>query len=267
MKRIIKLLLLFFAYQLAVTAVFTGLFMLWNRSVVLPDPNSSYYITFLLIVQVAFSVFLSVHLLAGGYVKLDARRSLSQTPPYLWLLFLLLIVGLGLWNNFLNELADLPNTNKVFLASMMQHPLGIVATVILAPIMEELLFRGAMQGYLLRKWKSPLWAILMASFLFGAVHGNPAQIPFAFCIGVGLGWVYYKTKNLLACMFMHLLNNGSAVLVYWLSDQTDATLIDSLGMKWALGLAMLGVMLTILGIVGIEKYSRNKTVLWHEQPE
>ena len=230
----------------------------------LPNPTSSYYITYLLIAQVAFSLFLSVHLLAGDYVKLDARKCLFQTPLSLWLLFLVLIVGLGLWNNYLNELADLPNTNESFLTSLMQHPLGIVSTVILAPIMEELLFRGAMQGYLLRKWKNPVWAILIASFLFGAVHGNPAQIPFAFCIGLGLGWVYYKTRNLLACIFMHLVNNGTAVLIYWLSGQSDATLIGTLGMRWASGLAVLGIVLTILGVVGIEKILRNKPVLWYE---
>lgn len=264
MKRIIELLLLFFAYQLAVKSVFTGLFMLWNRSMELPNPNSSYYITFLLIAQVAFSLFLSAHLLVGDYVRLDVRKSLSQTTPCLWLLFFVLIIGLGLWNNYFNELADLPNTNEHFLASMMQHPLGIVGTVIMAPIMEELLFRGAMQGYLLSKWKNPLWAILISSFLFGVVHGNPAQIPFAFCIGIGLGWVYYKTKNLLACIFMHLVNNGSTVLIFWLSDQSDATLIGTLGMKWASVLALLGIIFTIVGVVGIAKFSKNKPVLWYE---
>lgn len=42
-------------------------------------------------------------------------------------------------------------------AMMMQHPLGVVAITIMAPVVEELLFRGAIQGHLLRKWKKPLW--------------------------------------------------------------------------------------------------------------
>lgn len=61
---------------------------------------------------------------------------------------------MGLWSNYLNELADLPNNMQETFAMMMQHPLGIVAITIMAPIVEELLFRGAIQGHLLRKWKS-----------------------------------------------------------------------------------------------------------------
>ena len=264
MKRIIKLLLLFFAYQLAVTAVCAGLFMWWNHSTEIPGPTSEFYITFLLVVQVVFTALLSTHLIVGKYVTLQRDKQQRFLNQKIWLLSFALIVGLGLWNNYLNELADLPNTMEQFLKEMMTHPLGILATVVMAPIMEELLFRGAMQGYLLRTWKNPMWAIIVSSFLFGAVHGNPAQVPFAFVVGLGLGWVYYKTGSLLPCVFMHFINNASAVLIYWLTNGTKTSLIEACGLQIASVLAVCGVIITALSVVGMLKCSQEKPVNWYK---
>ena len=38
---------------------------------------------------------------------------------------------MGLWSNYLNELADLPNNMQEIFAMMMQHPLGVVAITIM----------------------------------------------------------------------------------------------------------------------------------------
>ena len=70
----------------------------------------------------------------------------------------------------------------------------------MAPVVEELLFRGAIQGHLLRKWKKPLWAIVVSSLIFGIVHGNWVQAPFAFVVGLALGWIYYHSEN-----FLHVI--------------------------------------------------------------
>ena len=267
MGRTIKLLFLFFVYQLAVTGGCTGLYMLWNGSMDMPDSSADSYVTFLLVVQVTFTILLSAHLFLGKYVKWDKRRFKIYNRPVMWMLSLVLIVGMGLWNNYLNELVDLPNTMEDFFEEMMTHPLGIFATVIMAPIMEEFLFRGAIQGHLMRTWKNPVWAILLSSFLFGAVHGNPAQIPFAFTIGLGLGWMYYVTGSLAPCLFMHFVNNGSAVVIFWLTQNPEATLIGMYGIKMATCLALVGVLLTIVGILGVKKNMKNSPVSWYELPD
>ena len=258
MGRTVKLLLLFFLYQLVATAVCTGAFMLWNRSFQMPQATDDSYITFLLVVQVVFTLGLSVHLLLGKYVALDKVDFRRCKNLRIWLLAFVLIVGMGLWNNFLNELANLPNTMEAFFRQMMSRPLGIFSTVIMAPIMEELLFRGAIQDQLMRVWKNPLWAILVSSLLFGVVHGNPAQIPFACVIGIALGWVYYKTGSLLPCFFMHFVNNGTAVVFYWLSGNSEGRIIDAYGMGGAVGLAVVGCILTVLAVRGIHSVVREK---------
>lgn len=267
MGRIIKLLFLFFAYRLAVPSVFTGLFMLWNHSIEMPSVSSNHYITFLLVVQVAFTISLSAHLVLGKYVELYERDFKFCKSLPMWVLSLLFIVGMGLWNNYLSELVNLPNTKEDFFEEMMSRPLGIFATVIMAPIMEELLFRGAIQGHLMRVWNKPVWAILVSSLLFGVVHGNPAQIPFAFTIGLGLGWTYYLTGSLLPCFFMHFVNNGSAVLIFWLTDNPNTTLIGSYGIELATCFAVLGVILTFLAIRGMKKVLRDYRIEWGDVPK
>ena len=267
MGRTIKLLLLFFAYQLAVSGVLTILFMLWNHTTEVPNAMSDSYGIFLLVIQVVFSALVSAHLIIGKYVKLDKSHLRFCSQLVMWMLSLTLIVGMSLWNNYLSELFQLPNTMEDFLQTMMSHPLGIVATVIMAPLMEELLFRGAIQGHLMRIWKNPWWAILLSSLLFGLVHGNPAQIPFAFVIGIGLGWMYYKTGSLIPCFFMHLVNNGSAVLIYKLSGNPEQGLIETCGIGTATVLAVVGCILTVVAVRRVIVKTRSMPVVWDNLSE
>lgn len=256
MGRTIKLLLLFFAYQLAVSAVLTILFMIWNHTTEMPNTMGDSYGIFLLVTQVVFSAFLSAHLILGKYVKVDMSHLAVCRQPVVWLLAFVLIVGMGMWNNYLSELVQLPNTLEEYFEGMMRHPLGVFGLIFMAPLMEELLFRGAIQGHLLQVWKNPWWAILFSSLLFGLVHGNPAQIPFAFVVGTGLGWMYYKTGSLVPSLFMHMVNNGFAVLIYRLSDNPDNGLIEACGIELATIVAIIGCILTVLAVLGVNKITR-----------
>ena len=49
----------------------------------------------------------------------------------------------------------------------------------MAPLVEELLFRGAIEGHFLQTGKRPGMAILLSALIFGLIHVNPAQVPFA----------------------------------------------------------------------------------------
>lgn len=92
----------------------------------------------------------------------------------------------------------------------------IVMTVIMAPIFEEIVFRGIIQKGLINKGMKPLKAIWISAFVFGLVHGNPWQFVGAVLLGFVLGIVYYKTKSLLMPMLLHSFNNGiSTILMYY----------------------------------------------------
>ena len=75
---------------------------------------------------------------------------------------------------------------------------------ILAPITEEILFRGLIQRSMLPFGKK--FAILVSSFTFGLFHGNLIQTPYAFAVGLVLGYVAVE-YNILWAMVLHMINN------------------------------------------------------------
>ena len=88
--------------------------------------------------------------------------------------------------------------------------LGIICVAILGPILEELLFRGAITKVLLKKY-NPVVAILISGLIFGIFHMNPAQVVGATLIGFILAWIYYKTHSLIPCILIHIMNNSLSV--------------------------------------------------------
>lgn len=266
MGRTIKLLLYFFAYQLAFMGVAMCGYMLYHHNFELPQTPDSLYTNLIMLAQVLSTAAVGIHLLAGKYVGLDQKTWGYHTSPKLLGTSVVFILAMGLWTNYFNELADLPNNMEAAFDMMMHHPLGIVAIVIMAPLVEELLFRGAIQGHLLRQWKYPAWAIILSSLIFGLVHGNWVQAPFAFVTGLALGWMYYRTGSLLPGMLMHFVNNGTAVLSVLLADDPNSTMISTFGPTGAALMATGGFVLTILCVLFIQKKLVPQPASWHQSP-
>lgn len=76
--------------------------------------------------------------------------------------------------------------------------------VFLAPVWEEILFRGLIMRSMERYGKK--FAILASAFLFGIFHGNIVQTPYAFMVGLVLGYVAMEYSMLWAIV-LHMLNN------------------------------------------------------------
>lgn len=82
----------------------------------------------------------------------------------------------------------------------------ILKVLLLAPIYEEILYRGIFQEKLIEKYK-PALAIILSSLFFSLGHLDPNIYFKAFLIGLVLGYVYYKTKNLTYVIIIHFLIN------------------------------------------------------------
>lgn len=93
----------------------------------------------------------------------------------------------------------------------------VLTTVVLAPILEEILFRGQILGSIRNKYGA-VTALLISSLIFGAIHIIPQQVVNAFFIGLILGYIYIKTGSLLSVIIMHAVNNALAYLQLELSD-------------------------------------------------
>lgn len=89
-------------------------------------------------------------------------------------------------------------------------PLSLLLTGVLAPIFEELMFRGLILERLRRYGDG--FAVAASALLFGMVHGNLFQMPYACAVGVVLGWVAVHSGRLWQCILLHaginLLSSG-----------------------------------------------------------
>lgn len=116
--------------------------------------------------------------------------------------------------DYISAIANVKDLYEPLFLEVCSSPWGLISTTLFAAFFEELIFRGAIMGTLLKKVSAPL-AILIASLIFGCIHFNPIQILGGVIIGLFLGWCFYKTKSLLPGILFHLTNNAlSAFFIY-----------------------------------------------------
>lgn len=126
--------------------------------------------------------------------------------------FLLLLVGLGL----LFQLAGFDSPEQRALQDVvgggMDAVLAVVLALALAPVAEELVFRGTLHQGLRRR--TGFWpAALVSSAIFAGVHvevlaSSPVFLVQLFLLGVVFAWLLERTGNLLAPVVAHLVFNG-----------------------------------------------------------
>lgn len=119
--------------------------------------------------------------------------------------------------NLLLELSHLGEIFKGFseLAQYMFDQniwLEIIAMVVMAPIVEELLFRGLIYKRCQDYWGEKI-AIVVSALIFGLYHMNVVQGIYAFCLGYVLAFMYMKFKNLWIPILFHGIANGISVLI------------------------------------------------------
>ncbi len=86
-------------------------------------------------------------------------------------------------------------------------PWGVVLkVVIIAPIIEEMIFRGIIMHGFMRNY-SKFSAIIISALMFALFHLNPWQFPSAFALGILLGWLMVRTRSILLCILGHSVNN------------------------------------------------------------
>ena len=198
----IKLILYYFGYQLG----FSVVAMLVSRFIAPMDPVMTTSVA-----MVASTVVMMWHLLHFEYVDLKPDKYKEVSRQVLLVSTVFVFAAMYVLN-LLIEQVGIPNTMEDTFIEMSRNPLGLLSIALLAPILEEMLFRGAIEGRLLRMWQNPWGAIIVSSLVFGVVHMNPAQIPFAFLLGVMFGWLYYRTGSLLPGIIGHVLNNSVAAV-------------------------------------------------------
>lgn len=234
-----KVLLYFLAYiiiQLIVTTPFqmvanaTGRQMMSANEIIISSTLSN-------VVAVAVFVIAKWHPLSLKFLKSGPWVTLYWTA--------LISIGMLIPSQALEEL--IPDVLRQDIAAdvfktALSNPWSFIALAIMAPIAEEMVFRGsimrAAEKSSIGRFKGSTpgvnWgAVVFTSLLFAAVHGNPAQMPHAFLIGLLLGWLAYRTGSIVPGIMLHFINNGVAFLLAQLYPQSyDMELINFFGDSW-----------------------------------
>ena len=166
-----------------------------------------------------------------GKFAVISRNYLASHPWGTLAWVALLSLGLILPAEWVYERLQItmPESTEAMFEGIMREPLGYMAIGIFAPVVEEIVFRGAILRILLglfsRSWH---WvAIIFSALIFGAIHLNLAQGLHAFVIGLLLGWMYYRTSSVVPGILLHWINNTVAYLMFHLMPQFgDGKLID-----------------------------------------
>ena len=87
-----------------------------------------------------------------------------------------------------------------------------LAVVVIAPLGEELLFRGFLQQVLENQWKDVTRAILITSLLFSIIHMNLYWLVQIYILGILLGLLCWKTNSIFPPLILHAMNNMTALL-------------------------------------------------------
>ncbi|MCQ2201041.1 MAG: CPBP family intramembrane metalloprotease [Bacteroidales bacterium] len=219
--------ILFLLMQAVGVIIFMAASMVITGAINIQDQAT--FISTSLIISSVLSIIVMIWPMKMFMYKHDFKPS-GIGAKYALLAILAYIIGTA-GTNVLSALLDLPNIMEAQFNDMSMNVVGALAISVIAPIAEEVVFRGAILGYMLRKGMDFKKAILISALIFGIMHINPAQVPFAFVVGLMLGVIYYKTGNILLTSFVHILNNSFATVMTILGEDNGdtTTLAEELG--------------------------------------
>ncbi len=111
--------------------------------------------------------------------------------------------------------------------NVVDNILYIISVAIIPALTEEFAFRGIIL-HKLRKY-GDAYAVFISALLFGLLHGNIVQIPFAFTVGIAVGFITIKTGSILPAIIVHFLNNLTSVIVSVIGENNlcDPALTDA----------------------------------------
>ena len=123
--------------------------------------------------------------------------------------------------------------------------LNLIIIALIPAVGEELTFRGVIQQALTRKM-NPHIAIILSAAIFSFIHFQFYGFLTRMFLGMLLGYMFYITGSLWTSILMHFLNNGSAVLIYYLNNKGIINVdVDHFGATQSVWLIIASAVVTI----------------------
>ena len=143
----------------------------------------------------------------------DGARALGLRPVG-WRPVVLGVVGTTILSFAVSQIGVQPEGVRQVTDSV-RDPAVLIPTLlvlaVLAPVVEELVFRGLLYGWVAGRW-GPLPAFIVSSLVFAAAHAEPAHIVLVLPLGFWFGWLRWRTNSLWPTLITHMINNAFAVL-------------------------------------------------------
>lgn len=207
-------------------------------------------------------LILGITLFYAWYIKVDIPTLFHLKMPKIRDLFsgfllwagcyiLMMLLGSALSLVFKESAESVNDTFSVLLEGV---PVWLVvfALAILPPIAEEMAFRGILFGTLEKKYKV-FHAILATGIFFGLYHMNLVKFFVVGILGCVLAYAVFKTKSIMVSIWMHFLNNLTAVILMLGQDDLRKWLPflfeENLNVGTVIMLLVAGVLLFAAGLL------------------
>jgi uncharacterized protein len=219
----------------------------------------------------------SFALLIGGTIAISRRPwrealPLRRFPPAVLLPMVPALLGMIILvsdaDNLIRSVLPVNRFFQELFASLSDLSIpGVVLLVVVAPLTEELLFRGLILTAFLPRYGMNR-AVVYSAILFAVMHLNPYQASVGIAMGMLLGWLFVRTRSLWPCIIAHGLFNAHAPVARWLSDHTTIHIqgfiapmmnpaVVEFQPTWLDGL---GAVLLVVGVLGIMATTRTRTL-------
>lgn len=205
---------IFFFFSLVGSLISSGLVAVYGTEFGVENMSKLAYIPTFLLIVVAAKIYRTI------------RCHITQSPcrfvgngrlsPNSVLLGIVLMVAISIVIDPLSTLfsKDMVDYVKMFTTGNMW--VTLIVTVLFAPILEEIFFRGILLKDISISW-GPRWGIFISALIFSALHFNIIQAIPAFLMGLVFGYIYIHTRRGLTNVIMiHVINNLMAsVSLFW----------------------------------------------------
>lgn len=166
----------------------------------------------------------------------------------------IIVLGIALSTVVCAVLALLPEAWLEAYAEQSQYMVGesviimIIANMIVAPVVEEVVVRGLMLSRL-KKGMPVVWAVVISSVLFGLAHGQILWITYAALLGVVLAVVALKTESLVGSILLHMTFNvfGTVVPIVFSGFTSTGAIV---------AMVVVGAVISVVSLTGLLKLEK-----------
>jgi len=145
--------------------------------------------------------------------------------------------------------------NMARMDSVLDYISALIVMALAPAIFEEILFRSTIQP-LFTGWTKNVWAgIILTSVFFSAIHFSFFGFLSRAALGIVLGLLFYKTKNIWLSILMHFLNNGFIVTQLYIVTLQGKSIEKAMDEKFSILSGLIGLMILWFSFKALKKYS------------